>query len=100
MKSQQDLFEPYTRARSTDPGTSHEAAEAISSNLRKLQAFVLETLREHPNGLTDYELEEKCGSHGSTYRTRRAELAEMGLVEQCGHRIIAGSNRNVWRATD
>jgi len=86
--------------RKSDPHTSVEAAESVVGKLRELQIKVLDELETAGvNGLTDYELEERCGSHGSTYRTRRSELVEKGLVLDSGRRrVIADSNRIVWIA--
>lgn len=85
-------------ARKTDPVTSHEAAENIVDELRPLQKQVLEELRAAGSaGLTDYELEARCGSHGSTFRTRRSELVAAGLVVDSGRKTLqAGSNRIIW----
>jgi len=86
-------------ARRTDPHTSHEAAEKIVPKLTKLRQKVYDRLRQAKFGMTDYELETWFGEHNSTYRTRRSELTEMGLVEDTGEtRIIKGRARKVWRA--
>jgi predicted ArsR family transcriptional regulator len=92
-----DLFEAYTRARSTDPITSHQAAEAIAPKISEIQRRVLRFLTLYPAGLTDWEMEEISNDHSSTIRTRRAELVEMGLVRTAGTRKIKGRNRIVWK---
>jgi hypothetical protein len=90
---------PHQLTRRDDPHTSFEAAAKVVPKLREMHKLVWETLRKHPNGLTDIELEEICGSHGSTYRTRRSELVAMGLVIDTGTtRVINGHNRKVWKA--
>lgn len=92
--------EPRQLARRFDPSTSHRAADGIVHKLRPIQIKVLEQLKAAPDGLTDYELEELCGSHGSTFRSRRAELVEAGLVADSGRiKHLAGSNRIVWIAS-
>lgn len=95
------LFAAHTRARASDPGTSHEAAEAIIDRLTTIQADVLEQfLRAGPSGLTDRELTERLGTLGeSTYRTRRSELTYLGLIVDSGRRAtFPGSGRRhiVW----
>lgn len=84
--------------RKSDPVTSRQAAEAIIKDLRELQAFVYEQLRfAGREGLTDLELEEACGSHGSTFRTRRTELTQKGLVIDTGRKKMQkGGWRIVW----
>ncbi len=96
-----DLFldrTPKQITRRTDPSTSFQAADGIIHKLRPLQWKVYETLKAAgSHGLTDLELEERCGSHGSTYRTRRAELAECGLVVDTGRKVIQkGRSRIEW----
>ena len=85
-------------ARATDPTTSHMAAEAMIPKLRAIQREVYDVLkRAGSKGLTDWEIEGECGSHGSTYRTRRSELTAMGLVMDTGRkRTILGRQRTVW----
>lgn len=110
MGSMKDLFgdtpfilkTPQQMTRVSDPSTSHCAAKRIAGNLGELQRKVLDALRAAGDvGLTDYELEERCGSHGSTFRTRRAELVEAGMVVDSGRkRSIMGSNRIVWIIKD
>src|SRR4249920_842717 len=87
-------------ARRTDPHTSHEAAASVLPKLSELRRTVYELLLQAgPYGLTDYAIEEHLHNHGSTYRTRRAELVAMGLVEDAGiTRVINGRARKVWRA--
>ena len=96
--SERDSFQ---LARHTDPDTSHAAAEAIVPKLRKLQQIVLDHHKRAGNrGLTDFDLESLCGDHGSTYRTRRAELVEFGLIADSGmRRLQHGRNRIVWVIT-
>jgi hypothetical protein len=90
---------PQQLVRHGDPQTSFEAADKVVPKLRLLQRIVYDTLQRSPLGLTDVELEELCGSHGSTYRTRRAELVELGLVFDTGlTRVINGRKRKVWKA--
>lgn len=74
---QRDLFgiHEQTRSRTTDPWTSKAAARRIMRVLSDKHRQVKEIHRQHPKGLTDWELEELCRDHGATYRTRRQELS-------------------------
>jgi hypothetical protein len=66
----------------------------------RLQQEVLAYLRSiHPEGCTDLDLQSVFANHRSTYRTRRAELVDAGLVERIGKIRQDGANRIVWRAT-
>lgn len=81
--------------------TSRLAYESILPRLTELQAIVMAAMQTAPDGMTDHELEAFCGSHGSTYRTRRAELTEKGLVEFTGEkRLVGGTWRKVWKLKD
>lgn len=92
------------RARSTDPGTSHEAAASVG-DLTEAQQKVLEIITEHPR--TDEEIYAVVVARGiqmsvSGTRTRRSELVDAGLVEDSGQRKMTSAGRRtiVWRATD
>ena len=53
-------------------------------------------------GFIDPELNDHFQVHSSTYRTRRAELVCMGLIEDSGERVsIGGAGRKhaLWRIT-
>jgi hypothetical protein len=90
---------PEQITRRSDPHTSFQAGRTVLPRLRELQREVYNVLAKFPDGLTDLELEEKCGSHGSTYRTRRAELVELGIVIDTGQtRLQRGRNRKIWKA--
>jgi hypothetical protein len=100
-----DLHPTWTRSRATDPGTSHEAAEAIAPHVSQLQREILTYFAHFDingsffgDGLTDLELERLfSGRSPSSVRTRRSELAQMGLLEPAGTRVIKGRSRTVWR---
>lgn len=96
------LVSPHQLARTTDPGTSHQAAAKVIDKLRPIQKRVLAELKTAGrSGLTDLELEEICGSHGSTFRTRRSELVDAGLVVDSGKKKNQkGRNRIVWVAAE
>lgn len=94
-----DLFGPFTRTRLGDPDTSREAADDISLKMTALRAIVLGHFARR-RSLTDLDLQDLCKNHRSTYRTRRSELVQLGLIEDSGERRMQdGSNRVVWIIT-
>lgn len=101
-----DLFgndNAKAHARWSDPDTSHTAADNITPTLRPLQAQVLAyAFGKGERGFTDPEMGLDLESISSTYRTRRAELVDYGLIEDTGNRLsFGGRNRHaVWRITD
>lgn len=98
------------RARNTDPETSHEAAESITSDkIRESQAVVLGLLRRF-GPMTDteiwtaYEASRNPAAptqSPSGLRTRRCELIKLMMVYDTGKRRVLASGRNsiVWAAT-
>jgi hypothetical protein len=101
-ETQPSLFDmaPETMARRTDPYTSHDAARMARQTARTVRAAVLEALRAHPDGLTDYELAELVGRQQNSAGKRRGELVQMGLVISTGHTRPApsGARALVWVA--
>lgn len=90
-------------ARNTDPDTSHEAAEAIAPRIAQVQAAVLRFAALcGGRGFTDLDLNAHFASGSSTYRSRRAELVGLGLVEDSGIRTGNGKGRKhaLWRITE
>lgn len=79
--------------------TSRDAALAILSKRTALQRIVFAKLiAAGPRGLTLYEIEEQCGDHSSTMRTRCSELvAQRLVVDAKTKRMINGRDRKVWR---
>lgn len=102
MTEQLGMFDPHTKARSSDPHTSHDAAASLT-HVRDSQNAVLKFLRAY-GPMTDTEL--VTDYHGnprqsaSGLRTRRSELAAAGLVVDTGRRTKLPSGRYgiVWRA--
>lgn len=102
-------FEPTTRHRGADPDTSAAAAGLVAGDpdaLTEKQQKVFAALREFgDDGATDEQLTASCArlygwrTIASTARTRRAELAELGMVEQTGERrpLASGLPGRVWR---
>jgi len=84
------------RARTTDPKTSHDAAESVH-DVTATQDYVLRALRK-PR--TDVELLEAYRNFKrapraseSGLRTRRSELVRQGLVRDSGRRVVLESGR-------
>ena len=77
--------------------TSKAAAESVKPD--KGRAAVLACLRQHPNGLTDEEIQGLTGLSPSTERPRRVELWRSSAVFDSGERRKTRSGRSavVWR---
>jgi hypothetical protein len=83
-------------ARVTDPSTSHEATARIASTMSDTQKLVLDFIRSRgASGCTDLDIQRRFGNHGSTYRTRRAELTALGLVRDSGVRVMQDKGRRI-----
>jgi hypothetical protein len=91
--------------RDPDHETSKKAARRLKPGLSVKQQLVLDVLTRSPDGLTDSELRAEMERLGypsggeSTYRKRRTELTEKGLVVYAGH-VKPNPNGNpekVWR---
>jgi hypothetical protein len=98
-----DLFSQPPRpavARRADPGTSHDAAAAVTPGLRELQARVEAYARRiGAGGFTDAQMAADLEDTTSTLRTRRAELAARRIVIDTGRRRTWGDSprlRSVW----
>ena len=99
------------KARRRDPQTSFDAANSISlERVTETQRNIYYLLLASLEGSTDvdgwriYQLamtkEIAPYASESGYRSRRAELVRLGLVEDTGERVKLKSGRNaiVWRA--
>lgn len=106
---QPSLFDSPTRARTSDPATSHEAAGKVT-NKRRVQVEILRMLRRiHPHALCDDTIRtiyrESADVHDlppvsdSGLRTRRSELVSAGLVVDSGERATLPSGRRAIRWT-
>jgi len=88
-----------TLYRTNDPDTSRRAAASVEPHLTEIQAQVLHLIKlAGAKGLTDEELSRQYGTFGSTARTRRAELAQKGLVVETKQkrRLQSGQQGRVW----
>lgn len=87
-------------ARRFDPSTSHRAAKAVTPEITRIQQQVMWFARKRGVlGFTDTDLEEAMQDHGSTFRTRRRELTDKGLIRDSGqrHRAVGDAReRIVW----
>ena len=92
-------FPPHTKARTTDPITSHIAArpDRVTDRARALTALRTAGME----GLTDFELGDRIGRQQTSAGKRRLELCALGLVCNSGQRRPApsGSPAIVWRIT-
>jgi hypothetical protein len=87
-------------ARTTDPQTSHEAAQSVT-NITPLKQEILQRLM---TPMTDADLIQviRTGSRllvtESGVRSRRAELVQAGLVKDTGARVKLATGRSaiVW----
>lgn len=86
--------------RMTDPETSRIAAALVKPKLKKLQVDVLRYAQSRKLGFTDLDLIDHFNSTVSTYRTRRGELVNLGLIESTGKTTVQrGRPHTVWRCT-
>jgi predicted transcriptional regulator len=94
------LPDDFGMSRRSDPQSSRDAARMVVPVLNEIQAMVLSEMRRAgDNGLTDYELDAIFDCRKSTYRSRRAELVEKGMIKDSGtRRENDGTNRTVWIA--
>ena len=94
-----NLTDERAHARFTDPQTSHDAAERITKELTMLQGQVWTALRTF-GPWTDRQLVTALqATHGraeSTWRTRRAELVDKGLVKP----VAIRDRQTVWAAVE
>lgn len=86
-------------ARADHPGTSKDAATRIGDGRNRLQVVVLVAITSN-GGLTDEAGIARTGIAASTYRPRRVELVDGGLVRDSGRKALTASGRQaiVWEA--
>jgi len=96
-----DKRPPPPISRSTDPPTSSEAAEHITTTGKRQanKRLALELLRANPNS-TASELDAKAGSGEGKIRKRLGDLREDGLAKTVGTRVcrVTGRNAQTWVA--
>jgi hypothetical protein len=79
------LFDGPPVARTTDPGTSHQAAKAVRVHAASQKARLLRAYADEPNGMTDEEAAAATGLGDSGYWKRCSELRSMGWIARTGH---------------
>lgn len=108
LNAEPNLFDTPAQgalARTTDPETSHQAAESVT-DLRDKQRHVLAALAalgpstDHQL-VEDYAMLDLAPQSPSGIRTRRRELTDAGLVRDTGERrqLASGRNAIVWATT-
>ena len=94
------MFDLFKMFRKDAKDTSVEAAESIAPSVPKIASIVFEyAAMRGSQGFTDEEMNEYFETHKSSYRARRAELVDRGLIEDSGVRVKGPNGRNmiVWR---
>lgn len=90
--------------RQDDHSTSVESSKKVKAQgMSRLRQQVYDVLKAEPGGLTDCQIRTLCtqayGSRSeSTYRKRRTELVDLGLVIWSGERRVnaIGNMEKVW----
>ena len=100
---QANLFAPPVRRPVEAPPfvhqveTSRQAGQSIAPVAGTLRARVLDIIAATSEGLTDEEGCARSGIGASTWRPRRVELLEAGLVKKTGIRLgKSGRLMSVW----
>jgi hypothetical protein len=89
-------------ARKTDPVTSHEAAEAITPLLNKVEQGIYDALCSFlPKGATSDEIVEASGIQYRTVTPRLKPMCKKGFVVDSGEykRGESGRRQIIWMAT-
>lgn len=108
MSDQPTLDDALRLARTTDPQTSHDAAERVLPKIGTVRAQVLWCFFQHGD-LTDQELMDRFREReqvwlkwkrasDSSIRTRRSELVRQGWLRDSGRTrlSVAGLKMTVW----
>ena len=98
MHAQTDLFDP-SRARRTDPGTSHAAADQAKQLARAHQSMILEVMRDAGCELGAEQIADRIGLASYQVRKRLPELQDQHLIEIApGERkTSSGRTERLWR---
>lgn len=86
-------------ARSTDPATSHAAADAAADLRQRHQELIVDCLRKQGPAGKD-GIARRCGITGVAVARRMTELARQGLAEPTGRTVASDTGRQEreWRA--
>lgn len=91
-------------ARTSDPVTSHEAAESVTkSTLRGSRQAVLSAIRRSPDGATAEALERVLPEYRpQRVRTALVELERLGIVARAPETGYTSSGRKaqIWKAVE
>jgi DNA-binding transcriptional ArsR family regulator len=83
-----DLF-AWAAWRKTDPETSREAAESLSTDtLTKLQRIAYFAIKDAEDGLTAHDLARVTGLEHETIGPRLRPLARVGLIHESDERRV------------
>jgi len=80
------------RARTTDPVTSHMAAESMVGGAAVQRHAIVEALSAHGD-MNHSELDEMVGWPAHTSNRRLVELRRAGAVERTGNKTLTASGR-------
>lgn len=83
-------------SRRTDPSTSHVAAAKVDTS--KLEAIVLDALRQSPQGLTSHQIASQLRLSLVTVSPRMRPLVRKGLITDTARTIEQGRQRILWQA--
>lgn len=104
MTLSRSVDESYKLARTTDPVTSHEAANDVINKAAKHQRLVLKAFHDAKRPLTDIELERilfPFGVSPQSARSRRKELQCKGLIYCVGKTDPSqGRRRQIWALSE
>lgn len=104
MMMSSPVDDSYKLARTTDPVTSHEAANEVINKTARHQRLVLRVFRLRKQPITDKTLERILRPFGvspQSARTRRKELERKGLIKCVGVTTPGqGRRRQIWALTE
>ena len=88
----------FNRARATDPVTSHQAAEQVTTTSKHFQAIHLALIEHGPMGKD--QIAQKTGLDPNAVARRLPELSRLALVELTGKTVTskAGRKEREWKA--
>ena len=88
----------FNRARATDPVTSHQAAEQVTTPYKHFQTIHLALIEHGPMGKD--QIAQKTGLDPNAVARRLPELAKLALVELTGNTVTskAGRKEREWKA--
>lgn len=89
----------FNRARATDPVTSHQAAEQVTTTSKHFQTIHLALIEHGPMGKD--MIASKTGLEPNAVARRLPELQKMALVELTGKTVTskAGRKEREWKAS-